>query len=268
MFKRRGFLLIVLSLFFAFGAAWVARGWLQSRLAAGNTNDDMQVVAAATEIPFGIKVESRHLRVLTLPRGTPLGDHFAKPEDVVGLVALQKVLPGEILLKQQFASEAEGSTLAAVLKPNMRAIAVRVDDVVGVAGFLLPGNHVDVVESRMVEQRAVTTTVLHNINVLAVDQTASQDKDAPVVVRAVTLEVTPVQAETLVKARTEGQIQLTLRSPMAAADDYTPPPPPPPAPAPAPKKAVRKARFVVRPVPQDAITIIRGTNVQQSHSSG
>jgi pilus assembly protein CpaB len=112
----------------------------------------------------------------------------------------------------------------------------------------------------------VTTTVLRNINVLAVDQTASQDKDAPVVVRAVTLEVTPAQAETLVKARTEGQIQLTLRSPMAAADDDTPPPPP--APAPAPKKVVRKARFVARPMPQDAITIIRGTNVQQSHSSG
>jgi len=267
MFKRRGFLLIVLSLLFAFGAAWVARGWLQARLAVGHTNDDMQVVAAATEIPFGIKVESRHLRVLTLPRGTSLGDYFAKPEDVVGLVALQKVLPGEILLKEQFATSAEGSTLAAVLKPNMRAIAVRVDDVVGVAGFLLPGNHVDVVESRLVDQRAVTTTVLHNINVLAVDQTASQDKDAPVVVRAVTLEVSPPQAETLVKARTEGQIQLTLRSPMAAADDDTPPPPPP-APAPAPKKVVRKVRFVVRPVPQDAITIIRGINVQQTHSSG
>ena len=265
MFKRRGFLLIVLSLLFAFGAAWVARGWLQSRLAVNKTNDDMQVVAAATEIPFGIKVESRHLRVLTLPRGTPLGDHFAKPEEVVGLVALQKVLSGEILLKQQFATDAQGSTLAAVLKPNMRAIAVRVDDVVGVAGFLLPGNHVDVVESRMVEQRAVTTTVLRDINVLAVDQTASHDKDVPVVVRAVTLEVSPPQAETLVKARTEGQIQLTLRSPMATADDYTPPPA---APAPAPKKVVHKVRLVVRPAPQDAITIIRGINVERAHSSG
>jgi pilus assembly protein CpaB len=265
MFKRRGFALIVLSLLFAFGAAWVARGWLQSRLTAGKPAADMQVVTAATEIPFGLKVESRHLRVLTLPQGTPLGDHFSKPEEVVGLVALQKVLPGEILLKQQFASEAEGSTLAAVLKPNMRAIAVRVDDVVGVAGFLLPGNHVDVVESRLVDSRAVTTTVLSDINVLAVDQTASHEKDVPVVVRAVTLEVTPPQAEVLVKARTEGQIQLTLRSPMAA-DNYVTPAPP--APTPAPKKVVRKVHAALRPVPQDAITIIRGVNVQQTHSSG
>ena len=147
----------------------------------------------------------------------------------------------------------------------MRAVTVRVDDVVGVAGFLLPGNHVDVVAARMHNdtQRAEAETVLRNLNVLAVDQTASQDKDQPVVVRAVTLEVTPKQAEVLVRAREEGKIQLTLRNPLAnrepevvAAVE--------PKPAPAPAKKVREP--VVRPA-GNPVTIIRGTNVQNSQST-
>lgn len=266
MLKRRAFALIVLSLAFAIGAAWVARGWMQARLNGGKADPGMQVVVAATDIPFGIDVQRRHLRVITLPRGAPIGDHFSRPEEVIGLVALQKVISGEILLKQQFAKQAAGSTLAALLPPRMRAITVPVNDVVGVAGFLLPGNRVDVVEARVVNQRAITETVLRNLQVLAVDQTDSRDNSSPVVVRAVTVEVTPPQAEILVKAMTEGKIQLTLRSPLAVADDYTPPASPPPPPA--PKKVVRKARVIVRPAAVDTITIIRGTNVQQSRSSG
>jgi pilus assembly protein CpaB len=265
MLKRRAFALIVLSLAFALGAAWVARGWMQARLNGSKADPGMQVVVAATDIPFGINVQGRHLRVITLPQGAPIGDHFSKPEEVVGLVALQKVLAGEILLKQQFAKQASGSTLAALLPSRMRAITVPVNDVVGVAGFLLPGNRVDVVEARVVNQRAVTDTVLRNLEVLAVDQTDSRDKSSPVLVRAVTVEVTPPQAEILVKAMTEGKIQLTLRSPLAAADDYTPPVAQPPPPV--PKRVVRKIRVAVRPAPTDTITIIRGTNVQQSRSS-
>ncbi len=101
----------------------------------------------------------------------------------------------------------------------MRAITVRVDDVVGVAGFLLPGNHVDIVAARKQNDRATTETILMDINVLAVDQTSNQDKNEPVVVRAVTLEMTPKQAEILVRAREEGRIQLTLRNP---TDDAVP----------------------------------------------
>lgn len=270
MLRRRGFTLIILSLALALGAAWIARGWVQSRLNGAKTDSGMQAVVAATDIPFGVKVEGRHLRVITLPRDTAIGDHFATPDEVVGLIALQKVLSGEILLKQQFAKQSPGSTLAALLTPKMRAMTLPVNDVVGVAGFLLPGNRVDVVEARMVNQRAITETVVRNLEVLAVDQSDARDKSSPVVVRAVTVEVSPPQAEVLVKAMTEGKIQLTLRSPLAAADDYTPPPaqPTPPAPAPAPKKVTHRVRVAVRPTGGDTITIIRGTNVQQVRSSG
>jgi pilus assembly protein CpaB len=255
----------MISLLLALGAAWVARSWIQSRLSpnASPADPGMTVVVAAMEIPYGTKVEARHLRTIMLPRDAQLGNHYEKPDDVVGLIATQKIISGEILLKERFADRTAGSTLAAVLKPNMRAVTVRVDDVVGVAGFLLPGNHVDVVAARMVNQRAETETVLRNLNVLAVDQTASQEKDQPVVVHAVTLEVTPKQAEALVKAREEGRIQLTLRNPLenSAADllaDATPPPPPPPA----PKVVIKKVRVEPPRASSAAVTIIRGTNIK------
>jgi pilus assembly protein CpaB len=263
MLKRRGFTLMIVSLMLALGAAWLARGWLQSRLAPAKPDTGMPVVVAATEIPFGLKVEARHLRVISLPSGTAIGDHFSNPNDVVGLIALQKLLPGEILLKAQFSKQSVGSTLSALLPPNMRAMTVPVNDVVGVAGFLLPGNHVDVVEARMVNQRALTATVLRDLQVLAVDQTDSRDKNTPVLVRAVTLEVTPQQAEVLVKAMTEGKIQLTLRSPLAPHNGQpvvaqAPPPP---------TRRIRRVRIVVRPAYGANVTIIRGTDIQKMHTA-
>jgi pilus assembly protein CpaB len=269
MIQRRGLILIVISLCLALGAAWVASVWMRARLNANTSPAEarMQVVAAAMEIPFGTKVEARHLKTISLPRSADVGDHYEKTDDVVGLIAIQKVISGEILRKERFADRATGSTLAAVVKPELRAVTVRVDDVVGVAGFLLPGNHVDVVAARMVNQRAEAETVLRNLNVLAVDQTASQDKDQPVVVRAVTLEMTPKQAEVLVKAREEGKIQLTLRNPLEdgerelVAETV-------PAPVPAPAKVIVKRPRVEAPRPENnAVTIIRGTNVHSSESS-
>jgi pilus assembly protein CpaB len=261
MIKRRGFMLILISLVMALGASWVARNWVQGGRSHAPPAAGMQVVVAAMEIPFGTKVEARHLKTIQLPRGAEVGHHFDKPDDVIGLLAIQKIIAGEILLKERFADRAAGSTLAAVLRPEMRAMTVRVDDVVGVAGFLLPGNHVDVVAARIVNQRAETQTVLRNLNVLAVDQTASQDKDQPVVVRAVTVEVTPKQAEVLVKAREEGRIQLTLRNPNDRTIE-----PEIVAEVEAPKPVVKKARTEAPPR-RDSVTIIRGTNVANTDSA-
>jgi pilus assembly protein CpaB len=259
MFKRRGLMLVVVSLALALGAATLARNWLTAQMsaAAKARPAGTGVVVATMEIPFGIKVEGRHVRLIELPSGAAPAGHFTKTEDVVGQIATQKVLPGEVLIEERFSKHMGGSTLAAIIKPNMRAVTVRVNDVVGVAGFLLPGNHVDVVSARMVDKRAATETILRDINVLAVDQKARTEKDEPVVVRAVTLEVTPQQAETLVKAREEGEIQLTLRNPLeedpTVVVQEAPKPPP---------KVVRVYRR--QPVVEEKVTIIRGTNVDTS----
>lgn len=260
MLKRRGWTLLAMSLILGLLAAALARNWVANQLASRSGPAGKAVVVAAMEIPQGMKVEARHLRLASAPDGMVPADHFDALDAVVGQIATQKALSGEVLIKERFSQHQGGSTLAAIIKPEMRAVTVRVDDVVGVAGFLLPGNRVDVVSARMVEKRAIAETILRDINVLAVDQKARSDKDEPVIVRAVTLEVAPEQAEILVQAREEGEIQLTLRNPLAE-DPQTPvvaailPPPP---------KIIRAARPKSQRAPEETVTIIRGTNVDQA----
>lgn len=259
MTTRRGVLLLGLSLIMGVGAAWVANNWITARLlpsAQADTNTDM-VVVAAIEIPYGEKVQARHLRTLALPTGSAPEGSGSDPTEFEGRVATTKVQRGEILLQQRFVEHLAGSTLSAIVSPNMRAVSVRVDDVVGVAGFLLPGNRVDVLASRQVDRKAYADIILSDIKVLAVDQVTSTDKNEPIIVRAVTLEMLPDQAVELVKARQEGKIQLSLRNPLDKSThvvELAPAPPPEPV----------KVAVAPRPRPQPQVTrvtVIRGTHV-------
>jgi len=266
MFKRRGLFLVVTSLVMGVMAAWAANNWVQQRLGpTGEAEEETDiVVVAAIDIPYGTKVAPRHVKILTLPLGEAPPNSFAAPEDVHDMVATTDVVRGEILLNNRFAEHAGGSTLAALVSSAMRAVTIRVDDVVGVAGFLLPGNRVDVLASRVDvrTKRASTETILRNLKVLAVDQTAATTDNDPVIVRAVTLEMTPAQSETLVKAKEEGTIQLTLRNPGDRQELTEVVPPPAPAPAPVVRAAPRPA-----PTPEadPRITIIRGTRVDSTN---
>ena len=253
--KKRGLVLVAFSMTLGIVAAIAANSWLQLRLApdSDDGNQSELVVAASIDIPFGAKVEPRHLKTIDMPPGSAPPGAYESIDEVVGKVATHAVYSGEILVKNRFADHQTDSTLAAVVAENMRAVTVRVDDVVGVAGFLLPGNRVDVLASRKEKKRAITETILRNIKVLAVDQTAAVDKNDPVIVRAVTLEMTPRQAEVLVKGKEEGTIQLTLRNPL---DDEVFVEQAAPAPKPARKAAV------YRP-PVRNVTVIRGTQVAQ-----
>jgi len=254
--KRRGTILIFLSLLMAAGAAFVANEWVVARVMPGDAEagDSARVVAAAVSNPFATKVEERHVKLIEMPEGLTPDGFFKTLEEVVGQVSTTKISRGEILVTERFRAHSAGSTLAALVDESMRAVTVRVDDVVGVAGFLLPGNTVDILASRKIpNQRAITETILQNIKVLAVDQQASAEENEPVIVRAVTLEMLPKQAEELFRARTEGTIQLTLRNPLEP--NYVPPP------APAPKKRVARRAPTKRPPPPAEITVIRGTTV-------
>jgi pilus assembly protein CpaB len=256
MFKGRGILLIAVSVVMAVGAAYTANRWVSAQVVGEKEFEGTRVVAAAMDIPYGTKVESRHLRYVEIPDDMAPSGFFTSTEDVEGTVATIGIARGEILIANRFAAHESGSTLAALVGENMRALTVRVNDVIGVAGFLLPGNRVDVLASRKNNQRATTETILRDIKVLAVDQTASTEKNEPVIVRAVTLEMTPKQTEVLVKAREEGSIQLTLRNPLEAE----PEPEPEPKPAPVKKRVAVKKPAPVRDS-STTVTIIRGTKV-------
>ena len=259
MLRRRGLILLVVSLVLGLGAAVAARGWVAEQ-SARNKVESASVIAASMAIPFGTKIEERHLKVIEMPPNSVPPGSYTLHEEVIDKVTTQPIVAGEILMKARFVEQGDGSTLAAMVSKNMRAVTVRVDDVIGVAGFLLPGNRVDVVAARKEQRRAVTDTILRNILVLAVDQTASANDNEPVIVRAVTLEVSPEQAEVLVRGREEGSIQLTLRNPLdEEAEEVVPEP----EAKPAPKRDVVVRKAPSRPKPS-TVTIIRGTNVSEA----
>jgi pilus assembly protein CpaB len=261
MARRRGPLLLTISLLLAALAAWVANNWLAARAATKPTPAQEQVVTAAMDIPLGTKIEERHLATISmLPGQAPKGSFHSNTE-VLGKVASSSVISGEILLAPRLADSGGGSALASVVDKNMRAVTVRVDDVVGVAGFLLPGNRVDVIATvkDSLGAQVHASTILSNVKVLAVDQTASTDTNQPVVVHAVTLEVTPPDAEILLKGKTAGSIQLTLRNPLDESDARTKQAPPEP-----PKVVTVKVPIaVVKPLAPE-VTVIRGTQVART----
>lgn len=276
--KKSGIVLMLgISVLMALGAAALARGWLQERTAERMAEDDESaVVMVASQIPFGQTVRLEDLRLASLPPEAIPGNSFSDLDDVAGRVAAQTMYPGEIVLAERVVEHLGGSSLGAVLEDGMRAITVRVDDVAGVAGFLLPRNRVDVLATRRDRDGGNRTvraeTILRDIKVLAVDQRASPEgEDGPVVVRAVTLGVTPPQAETISKASQEGSIRLTLRNPLDRETDNGEEQMAEAEPNPEPAEeaeATAEPEVVAEPVQpwrrQVTITVIRGTQASTS----
>lgn len=266
--SSRTLTLIALSLVLGLGAAWMANTWLSARLNASPDDNQQNVVVATTEISFGQMVEAQQVTVVRMPKDTVPEDAFDSTEKVVGKIATFSMLRGDILRGARLAEHLGGSTLASLIEPTKRAISLRVDDVVGVSGFLLPGNRVDVLATKQANgnnNNAEAKTILEDLRVLAVDQTASTDKTQPVVVRAVTLEMTPEQTEILVKGMSEGKLQLALRNPLDNQKKPAMVQPVAmaqvPAPAPAPKPVVRAKR--VGGGESSGITVIRGIEVTE-----
>jgi len=245
--------MFAIALFLGLGAAWMANGWIQARMQPAEASTGTMVVVAALEVPFGAKIEASHVRLAEWPIGSVPDGAIMDPAEVEGMIARTDFFPGEIILKERIAEHMGGSTLSAIVEQNKRAITVRVNDVIGVAGFLLPGNHIDVLATRKEGKRAQTRTVLEDIKVLAVDQTASPEKDKPVVVRAVTLEMTPKEAEILVKSTQEGTLQLTLRNPLDNEQLM------------AKKPESKPVKRVARRSYSSNVTIIRGTDVKTTN---
>lgn len=214
---RKNLWLIAVAVAFALIAATIATAWMKSRIAAIEASGKSltSVVAAARDVPMGKRVESDDVRVVkTSGEATP-SDAFHEIGEVVGQVARSPIYSGEVLMARRFSGYAGGSALAAVLQPGMRAVTIRVDDVIGVGGFVLPENRVDVISAFEVNGTPRAETIIRDVRVLAVDQRSDATADGPVVGRAVTLEVTPADAEKIAASRQRGSLQLTLRNPLA-----------------------------------------------------
>ena len=179
------------------------------------------VVVAKVEIPIGAKITVDQLALAAIPNASAPVGAFRKVEEIVGRVAITPIGIREPITNLKLAPEGVGAGLPAVIPEGYRAMTVKVDDVVGVSGFVMPGSYVDVVavivpaaQTASSAQGPISKIVLQNIKVLAsgakID--SPEDQRQPSEVKAVTLQVTPEQAEKLVLAANEGKLQLVMRN--------------------------------------------------------
>lgn len=178
-----------------------------------------KVVVAAMDIELGSKLNPQMLITVDWPSGSTPQGAFSDLKELQGRVVKSSVQRGEAVLSNKLAPAGTQGGLSAVIAEGKRAMTVRVNDVVGVAGFALPGNYVDVMvntqqdrDRKTDENRQISKTVLEHVLVLAVAQEASRDETKPKVVNAVTLELTPEDAEILDLARNVGTLSLVLRN--------------------------------------------------------
>ncbi len=177
----------------------------------------VQVVVAANDIQVGAKLDGHDIRFVTLPQSTVPPGAYTSASQVLGRGAILPMSKGEFLLPGKLAALNAGAGLPSMIPPGMRAVSVRVNDVVSVAGFVQPGTRVDVLATgnRGGGNDRQTTTVLENVAVIAVGK--SLDRNAPPEAQnapVITLLVSPDDAQKLALVSQEGRIQLSLRNPL------------------------------------------------------
>jgi pilus assembly protein CpaB len=176
------------------------------------------VVVAKTDIGFGAEILPEMLETRPWPKDAVPPDAFEQLLDVLGdentkrRRARRALVVGEVLLSAKVSDFGEKVTIAHLINPGKRAMAIRVNDVSGVAGFITPGDHVDIVMTRHVGKKIHAHTILQNVQIRGVDQVADEDRDKPEVVRTVTVEVDPEDAQKLALAQQAGKLSLTLRN--------------------------------------------------------
>ena len=185
------------------------------------------VVVAAADLPLGSELRREDVRVIAWPADAVPAGAFTDVKDVVGRGLVQAVTQNEAVLPGKLAPVGAGAGLPPIIPEGKRAVSVRVNDVIGVAGYVLPGNHVDVVATVSPtndEDNITSKVVLTNVLVLASGTRIEQDTEdnKPVSVSVVTLLVDPLEAERLTLASTEGKIQLALRNPLDKTAPATP----------------------------------------------
>lgn len=280
MKNKRAVVMMALAVVLGLAAVALAARWLLNAPAASTG----RIVVAGADIDIGQRLTPEMLKVVDWPADSVPKTAFTDPAKLSGRVLRTSVLAGEPLSESKLAPAGTLGGLSALITEGKRAITVRVNDVIGVAGFALPGNYVDIIVSTetvpdpnaanaaQMRERSISKIVLERILVLAVAQEVNRDVTKPKVVNAVTLEVTPEQAEKLDLARSVGTLSLALRNqvdPAAAAtlgatkDNLLPAPP-----AAAPPPAMRPARPRVQPARaaaprRDCIPVINGLHASQ-----
>ena len=280
--KAKGLVFLLVAMLAGLAAVVLGTRWLQEK--AGS--DGNRIAVAATELQLGGRITSSAVRLVDWPSGSIPTGAFTDLAALDGRVAITGIQPGEPILESRLAPVGTKGGLSAVVPDGKRAITVRVNDVVGVAGFTLPGNYVDIMVNtedtgakQNNEDRMISKIVLERILVVAGAQEANRDETKPRVVNAVTLEVTPEQAERLDLARSVGNLSLVLRNQIdsnptatagitkamllrTSAEVQPAPVPTAPVKTATPRRPSAKPRTAVAQAPgaQVCVEVIRGVN--------
>jgi pilus assembly protein CpaB len=283
MKNKRAYVMMTVAILFGLAAVVFASRWLLNQPGGASG----RIVVAATDISLGQRVTPQMFKLAEWPADSVPKGAFTDPKLLDGRVLKTNILSGEPVVEARLAPVGTLGGLSAVITEGKRALTVRVNDVIGVAGFALPGNYVDIIVSTQKDaapgagsrEQSISKIVLERILVLAVAQEVNRDETKPKVVNAVTLEVTPDQAEKLDLARSVGTLSLALRNqvdPESARtdgatkltllpDDTQPPPKPAPKPAPKPVTP-RSAPVIVKtaaPVRRDCVSVLNGLRMTQ-----
>jgi pilus assembly protein CpaB len=269
--NRRLLTILLIAFVIAGGCAWVVYRLVGGRIAASRPMSTTRVIAAAKDIPLGAVLTKDDLTTITIAGLAPKGT-IQKVDEAVGRGVISEIFEGEPILESRLAGIGSGGGLAPTIPQGMRACAVRVDEVVGVAGFVIPGSRVDVLVSGNppgpeASQGIETQTLLQNIQVLSAGTDIAKDNEGkPQQVQVVNLLVTPEQAETLSLASNSLKIQLVLRNPLDTQMAKVPPTAmsnifASTAPAPAPRRAAGGGH---KPAPKTySITVSNGSKTTE-----
>lgn len=234
----RNVLLLLTAILVAAGAVYVAQSWLDSERAAldamrqgapEDETDTTYVLVAKAHLSRGTFVKPEDLRWQAWPDESLDKTYVTKdggtPQDFAGAVVRYPVVSGEPITSQRIVRPGEQGFMAAALEPGMRAVTIPVNVTTGVAGFVFPGDRVDLLltlqfkQGRRTNDRYVTETLMPDIRVIAIDQRLTSEQEGPRVAKTITFEVTPKDVERITVAQRLGGISLSLRS--LAEDEST-----------------------------------------------
>jgi pilus assembly protein CpaB len=255
--RKSSVIILVVAILMGGSAAYLTRSWLKDQTRASSSSQPVgTIVVAAESLAYGTTMTPDN--VVEIPwfsNALPEGAFAVKDDLLTGgrRVVLSPLKRGEPVLRSKITGPGQRASLASLLDEGKRAVTVSVDDVRGVAGFVLPGDFVDIVliaDDGSTKRQSYSDILLEHVKVLAIDQVASEGEGQPTVAKAVTVEVTKEQAQKILLATNIGKLSLILARPLESNPDpnrrvgekdigrtspepVRPPAPPPPAPTPA-----------------------------------
>jgi pilus assembly protein CpaB len=225
--RNRIFAVLALAVLAGGGLAYGTYNVINTPQAKSAPAPTQPVVVAAGDLQLGAELKSDDLKVMNFPQGQAPEGSYDKVADLVGRGVVSPMVRNEIVLPTKLASKEAGVGLPPVIPEGMRAVSVRVNEVIGVAGYVLPGTRVDILATASptdAHTDMTTKLILANVQVVTAGTRMEQDqeKGKPIQVTVVTVLVFPDQAERLALASTEGKIQLALRNPLDKGAPETP----------------------------------------------